>query len=643
MNSYAIRSFSLLISLWVLSGYFGILAGQTNLIRIHDVQGSAATSSLVGQIIALDTSVVTYATATKAYVQDPTGDGDPTTSEGLLLLDGNTLQLSPGDRVLVSGRVGEVDGHTALINSVTINKLSAGAPLSPTPFTTPPDPAAGLSPHERFEGMLVAFDLTAATGTNGFGSFSAYATTLERPFREPGILAPGLSGLPVYDGNPELLSYDPDGLGQNEFLLYRAGDRVQGRGILEQFSFGYELSPLAPIDYDPAPDFAPLPLGSATELTVGCLNTLFLLEDEDNYNLRLAKVVNYIAEQLRFPDVIALQEIGGQNEVEDLLFRLRQRDPVRGDYAGLSTPSSGFLELGYLVNRRISNPTLTTLGNDEFFSQGGFLHNRFPLLLTFDVPGGAGTKLRILNLHVRSLNGIEDDPAVRLRRQEQAESIAVMVEELRDENLLVVGDYNAFEFTDGYADVFNQISGLPSQGALLPVENIVSPPLRSAAELLPENERYSFLFRGSAQQLDHCLYNELDGLTLNDFRFARGNADASVFLASNSSSPLRASDHDGFVAYLGVDALTNVGATTVAADLLSYPNPIRAGQGINYHDLPQHTTLSIRNTLGQIIVTRSELAGSGRILMPDRLPGGTYLLELRRNERPLLTEILLLR
>jgi hypothetical protein len=611
------------------------LFAQTPLLRVHEIQGSGFSSPFAGQFISVDTTVVTFANASFAYVQDANGDGNPLTSEGLLIIGGNTLQLVPGDRVLISGVVQEPGDQTAISSSVTINKLFGGSTLAATPFNPGTELINNVSPLEAFEGMLLDFAVTVGAGTDGFGAADVY-TTPNRPFREPGRLDAAPAGIPVFDGNPELMNYDPNGLGQSNFNFHNAGDQITGIGILEEFSFGYELAPVASTQLELVEPTRAVRARNPEEITVASINTLFLLEDEDDYNLRLTKMVNYIANSLNYPEVIALQEIGGANEVEDLVFRLRQQNSQLGDYLGFSPASNGFLNLGYLVHRRIENPVFTELGGGEFFSEGGILHNRFPLLAEFQVPQSNGVSLRVLNLHIRSLNGVDDDISVRRRRHEQAISIANMVEDLRDDNLVVVGDYNAFQFTDGFVDVYNQIRGRPSLGAQFPVENIVNPPLLAAGDLLPDAERYSFVFRGSAQQLDHCLYNELSGLTVDEFAFARGNADAAITYENNAFQLPRASDHDGFVLFLDVDALVS-STSTVPQEKgkLHFSNPARPNGTVAYENLPLGSRILLTDQSGALVAKYGlqsstsifmEAGMSGSLNLPDRLASGSYYL-----------------
>jgi hypothetical protein len=70
--------------------------------------------------------------------------------------------------------------------------------------------------------------------------------------------------------------------------------------------------------------------------------------------------------------------------------------------------------------------------------------------------------------------------------------------------------------------------------------------------LSPE-ERYSFIFSGSAQTLDHALTSSATEPFLRGYDYGRGDADAAVDLINDASTPLRSSDHDGLVLYLLAD------------------------------------------------------------------------------------------
>ena len=85
-----------------------------------------------------------------------------------------------------------------------------------TPSPVQPQPENEL---ERFEGMLVEVINGVATGpSDAFGDVAVVARP-QRAFREAGIAHPGVAGLPVWDGNPEVFEVTPAALGLPELAV----------------------------------------------------------------------------------------------------------------------------------------------------------------------------------------------------------------------------------------------------------------------------------------------------------------------------------------------------------------------------------------------------------------------------------------
>jgi uncharacterized protein len=77
---------------------------------IHDIQGTTRISSYDGQQVSEVPGIVTGVRdygSRGFWLQDPRGDGEAATSEGLFVYTGDTPTVSVGDRVRVSGQVGE--------------------------------------------------------------------------------------------------------------------------------------------------------------------------------------------------------------------------------------------------------------------------------------------------------------------------------------------------------------------------------------------------------------------------------------------------------------------------------------------------------------------------------------------------------
>lgn len=79
--------------------------------RIHDVQGSTRISPYAGKqvtdVAGIVTGVRTYGSSRGFWIQDPTPDDNPATSEGVFVFTSSNPKVAVGDSVLVSGTVSE--------------------------------------------------------------------------------------------------------------------------------------------------------------------------------------------------------------------------------------------------------------------------------------------------------------------------------------------------------------------------------------------------------------------------------------------------------------------------------------------------------------------------------------------------------
>ncbi|MYF96128.1 MAG: hypothetical protein F4210_11595 [Holophagales bacterium] len=153
-------------------------------------------------------------------------------------------------------------------------------------------------------------------------------------------------------------------------------------------------------------------------------------------------------------------------------------------------------------------------------------------------------------IHNRSFIDVDTD-RVQVKRLEQAESVAALAQARQDSKLIIVGDFNAYQFTDGYSDIVGVISGdFTASESKRPGMDLVNPNLKNLVADLEAAEQYSYVFRGNAQALDHALVNAEMQPSVVEMVYARGNADAAEGEEENAGSALYASDHDGFVVFL---------------------------------------------------------------------------------------------
>ncbi|WP_233358565.1 endonuclease/exonuclease/phosphatase family protein [Thermomonospora amylolytica] len=238
--------------------------------QVHDIQGAAHVSPLLGERVTGVPGVVTAATENGFWMQGTRPDRDPATSEGVYVFTRTPPVVAAGDEVRVDGVVGEFrpggpdspNLSRTEIEATATTLVRRGAPL-PAPTVLGPrgrrapgevidddvrgdaetsgryEPGRdGLDFYESLEGMLVAVDDAVATGPRSdYGEIPVLPAGGEgagpRTYRG-GILArPG-------DANPERVVLDDTLL---PLPAMDAGDRLPGRtlGVLD-YSFGdYKL------------------------------------------------------------------------------------------------------------------------------------------------------------------------------------------------------------------------------------------------------------------------------------------------------------------------------------------------------------------------------------------------------------------
>ncbi len=560
-------------------------------VEIYDIQGSGSASALDGQTVRTEDNVVTAVGPDRFAIQTPTSrsDGSVDTSDGIIVFTGAAPTVAVGDTVTVTGVVDEFFNLTEFAGGSLV-EIGGGAEPMPAAVvfdaTVPsPDPTASSCAieYECYEGMLIEIAAGTVTGPNQRFNPDPIAEVFitaapARTFREPGIEYPGLAGFPVWDGNPEIFELDPDKMGLANQTI-PAGSSFSATGVLGFEFGGYELWPT---DFSVVEAVLPVPVDPRGdgEMTVGSLNLFRLFDDTDDggeqvvsaaeYQRRLTKFAGYILGVLDAPDVLAVQEAEKLGVLEDLAAEIALVDPAVVYSAELAEGNDvGGIDVGFLVRDTVVVDAVTQLAAAELLTyDNSLLHDRPPLLLEGRcvAAGLPGQPVRVLNVHMRSLGGIDDatdGPRVRQKRLEQAESVATIVQGLQtadaDTPLMVVGDFNGFEFTDGYVDLVGHVAGsfVPADNLVCdtnPCADLVNPDLTKQVLSVASEERYSFIFRGNAQVLDHALTSAGTDPVVRGFLYGRGNADAAVDLINDGGTELRSSDHDGFVLYLAKDS-----------------------------------------------------------------------------------------
>lgn len=573
---------------------FSFIVGYPT-VEIYEIQGSGLASPYDGQTVSSNGNIVTAVGSAGFFMQTPDArdDVDDLTSNGIYVYTGGAPTVSVGDEVDVTGVIDEYYDFTEFASpgSQIISVVSSGNALpSAVVFNDsypPTDPslfpcgteAMGL---ECIEGMW--FDMSQGFISSPYVSFfGAESDDLwvkagsNRAFREPGITYPGEVGLPVFDGNPELLEVDVEGLGLTiPAAGYNAGSEISMQGAVA-FSFGdYVLWPseLTVTNENSLP--GTVPTATSEELTMGSLNLFRLFNDVDDpgpeddsqvadplvYAGRLAKFANYIVHDMQSPDIMALQEVENIDVLTDLATEITGQSGPVYTAALVEGNDQGGIDVGYLYKASVvSNVQITQLGAAEINPyDSSLLHDRPPLQLSADIVLDSYVMpIQVLNVHLRSMGGIDDSgdgDRVRNKRLSQAQSLADMIADIQNNNpgdpIYVLGDFNAFQFTDGYVDVMGQITGtaVDADNMLWAPPVYAANPLTNTTQTLAADEQYSYIFGGFAQALDHAVVDDTGLLFFKEMNYVRGQADAPLIFEDNYNSSLRASDHDGFVLYV---------------------------------------------------------------------------------------------
>ena len=547
------------------------LAAPTSLSAI---QGSGAQSPLVNQNVTAQ-GVVTadFSGADKFsgfYIQDPTGDGDPKTSDATFVYVNARSKVAGvavkiGDRVQVSGRVSEYKGQTQISSPTEIKILAPGAPLAPLDVTLAPD-----MNWESLEGMLVHFPQTLVVtaqneltryGTVKLSVSRIFNPTNQRPIEEveaAPLVAPSVT---LDDGSddsyPKIVRYmDAQG-------TRRTGSTVAGlTGIVSEYDGAYRIEPTVdPVLADTnARPLAPPPVGGTLRVAAAnVLNYWTTFKNKDNPNARGAdnapqferQSAKVMAEMKGLDaDIIGLMEL--ENNPETVAEFVRRLNEVAGEgqYAAVTDPPEGLGDDAIRVGMVYRPSKVEPIGAPVVATDGIF--DRRPLAQTFRDKTTNGVFTVVVN-HFKSKGSApktgdvdKGEGSWNLKRTKQAQRLAAFIEELKvssgDPDVLALGDLNAY------------------------VEEAPLRTLRDAGlvhlnlRLAPE-DRYSFSYDGFFGSLDHALATPSLDAQVTGFAEWHVNADEPFFnvysrlkVADFQPDPYRASDHDPLVIGLNLTA-----------------------------------------------------------------------------------------
>ena len=521
---------------------------QAGVISIGRIQGRSHVSPHRGQRVTT-TGIVTAVDTDGFYLQHPDGDGDPDTSDGVFVFTRKPPTVAPGDALRVRGVVAEFQPGGAETNNLTITQITRPRVMRvsrhnrlPAPVVLgaggriPPDrtidddgfavfdPAEdGIDFYEALEGMRVTVrDAVAVSPTSRFGEI--FVRT--RGTSPSGLSPRGTLTLRPDDFNPERIQIDDDfGLSPMATPHVKVGDSLGDVTGVVSYGFGnYEVrftEKFRPTPGRLKPETTRLGAGRGY-LTIATFNVLNLDPndadgDTDVASGRFDTVAAVIARNLRYPDIVALQEVQDNDgsaktgvKAADATLRLlvnriaalgsiRYRfidHPFIGDDTSGGQPG-GNIRVAFLYNpARVelipgSLATVTDPADQRTNPKNPFFDSRLPLAAAFRPRAPGRAPVTVVNNHFNSKRGssplfgrvqpftdLQEEPRANSgvdhrRRQARAvrDFVARRLAARKDAHVVVLGDFNEFAFVSPLRILERSVS--TTSPALCPPTNAI--------------------------------------------------------------------------------------------------------------------------------------------------------------------------
>jgi predicted extracellular nuclease len=612
------------------------VAGQ---LTIPQIQGSGATSKYANTVQTTSGVITKKLSGGGFFIQDPNGDGDPTTSDAIYVF-GATTAGNVGDMVRVTGTVteykpsGATRSYTELTSVTAVTVTGSGYTIAPTNIQLP---NADLA---NYEGMLVRFVGPLAVNGNSYLSD-----------RGELVLSNGRRETPTNryrPGTPEAIALARENA-QNIVVLddgifttppqipyladdktVRSGDTVNDlTGVLDFGAIGgggaaFKIQPTetpqisrtnARLD---KPEVAP---GNVKVASANVLNFFTTFTDGTDVEGRTGQ-------GCKIGSSTSKSNCRGADSLAEFV---RQRDKIVNELKGMDADVVGLMEIqnngdyavNYLVgqlNQAVGYPVYAVVpqppatGTDAIrvamiykpavvslvgasMSDNASINNRPPMAQTFKSVAN-GAKFSLIVNHLKSKGscsgaGTGDSDsgdgqgcwnATRVKQAQQLVSfINQVVATSGDPDVLAVGDFNSY----GQEDPIVYLNG---QGMVSELERFVR----------PNGMPYSYVFDAQSGYLDHALastsldkqvagvtewHNNADEPDAIDYNL-EGKAGNDPYV----NNAFRASDHDPVIVSLNL--------APVLADVSASVKAVQSGYTVNRITSKYSGTVTFTNVSG---------------------------------------------
>ena len=559
--------------------------GPVKELTISEIQGKGQRSPYVGQMIRCY-GVITQFTYNRHHfwLQSTKPDQHVETSEGIFVSGGGqrNQELKIGDKIRIVAYVDEqqfprVLPLTRLHKIQNIKILSSKHPL-PKPINIDSLPAQSVLQAtlrwESMEGMRVIVHNSVVVGpTSKFGEFVVLAPHNAVPgsgyFESTGqiFLRPIERG--EVDYNPERILVDDRSLKQN--VNVATGQEINYFTGVVDYTYGNYKIQASEIDLVSTPvstRFDNRNIKQKENFTIVTYNieNLFDLKndpfkhdekntpDQKELNTKLQKLGLAINQALALPDVLIVQEIENTEILQELANNLNNK--WKTDYIANSFDGGDGrgIEVGFMWNHaRVELKESFLMEGAEIDAAFGKLSSspgRPPIVGIFNV---GDKEIIIIGVHFKSKRG--DDPLFGSRqppirkteilRKKQARAVRNYIKTKfslkADALILVAGDFNDFEFSE-------KGEGKNHTLAIVQDNNANEAYLTNIALKVEQDKRYSYIYEGNSQLLDHMLLSPALLNYLIDVEIIHINASYPHGLSTNKATLIRSSDHDPIMA-----------------------------------------------------------------------------------------------
>ncbi|WP_079434045.1 ExeM/NucH family extracellular endonuclease [Zoogloea sp. LCSB751] len=582
---------------------------------VYEIQGSGPTSPRTGETLTTGGVITAVFPNLKGfYLQDPSGDGNPATSDGIFVYVNNATMpagVAVGNRITVKGTVAEFNGLTELTTPSAVTVLSTGNSVQPVDVSLPEAVNGDL---ERYEGMLVRIVSPLSVAQNYFlgryGQLTLAANgRIEKATNRYAAGTPEAVALADENQRRLLVLDDGSSLQNPSPTPYigagntvRAGDTVNGPlvGVLDQgpinasspAAIDYRLHPTEAVSFTRANPRTTTPASVGGNVKVASFNVLNYFNGNGTgggfptargattaaeFERQRTKIIGAI--KAINADVVGLMEIendgyGSTSAIQDLVNGLNAAMGA-GTYAAVPDPSTGTGTDEIKVALIYKPASVTRVGAS--LSDPDAVNSRPPLAQTFAALNGE--KFSVIVNHLKS-KGCTDASGADLdqgdgqgcynaRRLQQAARLLSFVEQVKskagDDDVVLIGDMNAY----GKEDPINALTagGLVNQIAAY------------------ESNAYSYVFDGELGYIDHALTTASLTTQMGSVGHWHINADEPSFLDYNlefkqpacptcqpdlySATPYRSSDHDPVV--IGLQLVKKLDGTAGRDTLVGTP------------------------------------------------------------------------